>query len=105
MRIECLARRITDGGARVWLDGESIHIRGGRPLANALIEQLRRNKLEVIEALRRLPVCAECGAAISPDEPEAWWGLNRVHLDCGKAAWQRVWKNEDQTAEKARLAS
>lgn len=105
MSISSLARQITDAGARVWLDGESIRIRGGRALPNAIIEQLRRNKLEVIEALRRLPVCAECGAAISPDEPEAWWGLNRVHLDCGKAAWQRVWKTEHQTAEKERLAS
>ena len=105
MSILSLARQITDAGARVWLDGELIRIRGGRALPNAIIEQLRRNKLEVIEALRRLPVCAECGAVISPDEPEAWWGLNRVHLDCGKAAWQRVWKTEDQTAEKERLAS
>ena len=59
MSISSLARQITDAGARVWLDGELIRIRGGRALPNAIIEQLRRNKLEVIEALRRLPVCAE----------------------------------------------
>ena len=105
MGILSLVRQITAGGARVWLDGELIRIRGGRALPNAIIEQLRRNKLEVIEALRRLPLCAECGAVISPDEPEAWWGLNRVHLDCGKSAWQREWKNEDQTAVEEELAS
>ncbi len=105
MGILSLVRQITDAGGRVWLDGEAIRIRGGRPLARALIEQLRRNKLEVIETLRRLPVCAECGAVISPDEPEAWWGLNRVHLDCGKSAWQREWKNEDRTAVEEKLAS
>ena len=95
-----IIRQARGAGILIELDAN-----GGRALPNAIIEQLRRNKLEVIEALRRLPVCAECGAVISPDEPEAWWGLNRVHLDCGKAAWQRVWKTEDQTAEGERLAS
>ena len=65
MSILPLARQVTDAGARVWLDGKSIRIRGGRALPNAIIEQLRRNKLEVIEALRRLQVCAECGAVHS----------------------------------------
>ena len=105
MGILSLVRQITDAGVRVWLDGEAIRIRGGRPPANTLIEQLRRTKLEVIETLRRLPVCAECGAVITREEPEAWWGLNRVHLDCGKSAWEREWRNEDQTAEKQTLAS
>jgi hypothetical protein len=100
-----IVRQIAAAGGRVWLNGESVRVAANGPLPNAIIEQLRRNKLEVIEALRRLPVCAECGAVISPDEPEAWWGLTRVHLDCGKAAWQRVWKTGDQTAEKERLAS
>jgi hypothetical protein len=38
--------------------------------------------------------CTECGKAINPDDPETWWGTDRVHLDCGKAAWRRKWRGE-----------
>jgi hypothetical protein len=89
-----LLRQITDAGALVWLDGEAIRIRGGSALPDAVVEQLRRNKPAVMEALRGLPVCAECGAVISPDEPEAWWGLDRVHFACGKDALRRARKIE-----------
>ena len=41
-----------------------------------------------------LPVCGECGDAIGPSEPECWWGLDRVHLSCGQAAWARAWRPE-----------
>jgi len=40
------------------------------------------------------PPCVECGDPIASDEPECWWGLHRVHLDCGKAAWRREWRGE-----------
>lgn len=38
--------------------------------------------------------CVECGDAIGSAEPECWWGLDRVHLACGKRAWAREWKGE-----------
>jgi hypothetical protein len=52
----------------------------------------------------KAPVCVECGAAIDPSEPETWWGLDRVHLDCVKAAWRREWKGKVLPAEAAAYA-
>jgi NAD-dependent SIR2 family protein deacetylase len=57
-----------------------------------MVEKLRRDKPEVVEVLRLLPVCCECDAKIL--EPAiAWWGGKPVHLDCGKAAWARERKH------------
>jgi hypothetical protein len=33
--------------------------------------------------------CSECGRPIGADEPETWWGVNRVHGHCGEEAWRR----------------
>jgi hypothetical protein len=35
----------------------------------------------------------------SADDPECWWGLDRVHLSCGKNAWRREWKDQAPPAE------
>ena len=85
MTARSLVRQIADAGGRVWLNGESVRVAANGPLPNAIVEQLRRDKPEVVEVLRLLPVCCECNAKIL--EPAcAWWGGKPVHLDCGKAA-------------------
>jgi hypothetical protein len=95
-----LVRQIADAGGRVWLNGEAVRVAANRPLPNAIVEQLRRDKPEVVEVLRLMPVCCECAAKII--EPViAWWGGRPVHLDCGKAAWARAWKGVGPSADAA----
>ena len=49
--------------------------------------------------------CIECGHSIGQADPECWWGLDRVHLACGQAAWRREWRGAvpavDAPAEEA----
>ncbi|MGZ9021121.1 MAG: hypothetical protein ACXW3S_14445 [Rhodoplanes sp.] len=93
MTASSLVRQIADAGGRVWMDGESLRIAANRPLPNAIVEQLRRDKPEVVAVLRLLPVCCECAATIV--EPVcAWWGGRAVHVDCGRTAWARQWRGE-----------
>jgi hypothetical protein len=49
---------------------------------------------EVAKKEKKVPAtrCVECGHQIGPDEPETWWGLDRVHRDCGERAWRREWR-------------
>jgi hypothetical protein len=65
-----------------------------------LNEQTRENAntAKKAEKVRSLS-CVECGHPIDPDEPETWWGLDRVHYACGKAAWATAWKREALPAE------
>jgi hypothetical protein len=91
MTLRSLVRQIADAGGRLWLNGESVRVAANRPLSNAIVERLRREKPEVVEVLRLMPVCCECGAKIL--EPvSAWWGGRPVHLDCGERAWHREWR-------------
>jgi hypothetical protein len=88
-------RELSARGIRVRVTGDRLRLRGPEDVLTAeLTESLRRHKTEILEAARRCPTCGECGALIGPDEPECWWGVDRVHLDCGKAAWRREWKGE-----------
>jgi hypothetical protein len=64
-------------------------------------ERLRRHKPEILKAARRWPACSECGAVITKDDLEAWWGLDRVHVDCGRRAWARAWRGETLPAERS----
>jgi hypothetical protein len=91
MTARSIVRQIATAGGRVWLNGDALRVAANGPLPNAIVEQLRRDKPAVVEALRLLPVCCECGAKIL--EPViAWWGGRPVHLDCGERAWRREWK-------------
>jgi hypothetical protein len=89
-------RELAARGIRVVLQGDKVTLRAtaGGGLTPELVERLRGKKAEIFEAARNFPKCPECGAAIFPDEPETWWGLDRVHLDCGKAAWRREWHGD-----------
>jgi hypothetical protein len=88
-----LLRELDARGIRVVARGDRISLRGPETLLTQdVTERLRQHKAAIIAAARRCPTCVECGAAIGPDEPEAWWGLDRVHLDCGKTAWAREWR-------------
>ena len=88
-------RELSARGVRVLVAGDRLRLRGPDHVLTAeLTESLRRHKTEILEVARRCPTCCECGAAIDPDEPEAWWGTSRVHLSCGKAAWRREWRGE-----------
>jgi hypothetical protein len=93
-------RELAARGIRVVLQGDGrVSLRGpGSALTAELTERLRQHKREILEAARKFPTCSECGAVIFPDEPETWWGLDRVHLDCGKAAWRRVWEGDADAA-------
>ena len=93
-----LVGQIADAGGRVWLKGESLRIAANRPLSNDIVDQLRRDKPQVVEVLRLLPVCCECAAKII--EPVcAWWGGKPVHVECGKSAWAREWQCEVPPAD------
>jgi hypothetical protein len=95
-----LLRELSARGIRVVVQGDRVSLRGpGNVLKAELTDRLRQHKSEILEAVRHCPICIECGAAISPDEPETWWGASRVHLACGKAAWAREWKRETPPAE------
>jgi hypothetical protein len=89
-------RELAARGIRVVLQGDGrVSLRAPESALTAeFIERLRQHKREIFEAARNFPKCPECGAAIFPDEPETWWGLDRVHLDCGKAAWRREWHGD-----------
>jgi hypothetical protein len=98
MTPRCLVRQIADAGGRVWLNGEAVRVAANRPLPNTIVEQLRRDKPELVEVLRLMPVCCECAAKII--EPLcAWWGGRPVHLDCGERAWRREWKGRALPAD------
>lgn len=102
MTTQGLLRELDARGIRVVLQGERVSLRGpGDVLTAELTEHLRQHKPEILEAARRCPKCAECGAVICPSEPECWWGLDRVHLACGKAAWQREVMPADAATEEA----
>lgn len=45
-------------------------------------------KSGILDAL----TCPLCKGALASDEPETWWGRDRVHYACGLAAWEREWK-------------
>jgi hypothetical protein len=61
-------------------------------MARRVLEEQTRESENTTKKRINSPVCVECGVPIGPDEAECWWGLDRVHLACGKAAWQREWK-------------
>lgn len=71
----------------------------GEVLTAELTNFLRQHKPALVEAARHCPACVECGAAIGPDDPECWWGVARVHGDCGRRAWARQWKGEALPAD------
>jgi hypothetical protein len=100
MTARSLVRQIADAGGRVWLNGEAVRIAANGPLPNAIVEQLRRDKREVVEMLRLLPVCCECGAKII-DPVITWWGGRPVHLDCEERAWRREWQGAALPADAA----
>jgi hypothetical protein len=82
-------------GIRVVATGDRLCLRGPDHVLTAeLTEHLRQLKPEILEAVRHSPKCCECGAAIGPADPECWWGLDRVHLDCGKRASARERQGE-----------
>lgn len=86
-------RELAARGIRVVVTGDRLSLRGPEDVLTAeLTEHLRQHKAEILEAARRCPKCSECGGVIGPDEPETWWGLDRVHYACGQAAWRREWK-------------
>lgn len=88
-------RELSARGIQVWVTGDRLRLRGpDHALTAEFTEHLRQHKTEILEVARRCPTCAECGAVISPDEPKAWWGVDRVHVDCGKAAWGREWRGD-----------
>lgn len=87
-------------GVRIVVRGDRLSLRGPENvLTQSLTHRLRERKPEILEAARCCPTCCDCGAVIGPDEPETWWGLDRVHLDCGEAAWRRVWRGESLPAD------
>jgi TubC N-terminal docking domain len=88
-----LLRGCMKRGVGFVLQGDRLRIRDpGGILTQKEIESLRTQKSAIIAVARRLPSCSECGPIVGPDEPECWWGLSRVHLECGKAAWEREWR-------------
>jgi tubulysin polyketide synthase-like protein len=90
-----LLRDLSARGIRVVVRGDRLSLRGpGDVLTAELTQHLRQHKTEILEAARRCPTCCECGAVIGPADPECWWGLDRVHLDCGKRASAREWQGE-----------
>jgi TubC N-terminal docking domain len=90
-----LLRELERRGIRVVVRGDRLSLRGLETmLTQELTERLRQDKPAIVEAARRCPSCLECGAAIVPAEPECWWGLDRVHVACGKAAWAREWQGD-----------
>jgi hypothetical protein len=93
----CLVQQIADAGGHVWLNGDSVRVAAHGPLPNAIVEQLRQDKQDVVKVLRLLPDCCECGATLL--EPvSAWWGGRPVHLDCGKRACVREWRKAAPSA-------
>lgn len=88
-----LVQQIAVAGGRVWLNGKHVRITATGPLPNVIVEGLRRDKAAVVEVLRLLPACVECGAKIL-DCVAAWWGGQPVHVDCGERAWRREWRGE-----------
>jgi hypothetical protein len=93
-----LVQQIAVAGGHIWLKGEHVRITAAGPLPNGIVEGLRKHKAAVVEVLRLLPACCECGAKI-PDCVTAWWGGQPVHVDCGEAAWRREWKGEVPPAD------
>ena len=82
-------------GIRAVATGDRLRLRGpDHVLTAALTEHLRQLKPEILAAVRHCPTCCECGATIGPADTECWWGLDRVHLDCGKRASAREWQGE-----------
>lgn len=71
--------------------------------ARRVLNEQTREAENATKETKKVPAtrCAECGDPIAPDEPECWWGLDRVHLSCGKNAWRREWKGEAPPAEAA----
>jgi hypothetical protein len=60
-----------------------------------LNEQTRESKNTAKETSEDpLPRCIECGHLITLDEPETWWGTERVHFTCGRRAWLRECRGE-----------
>ena len=100
MTAVALLRELDARGIRIVVQGNRVSLRGPSEVLTAeLTEHLRQHKPEILEAARRCPTCSECGAAIGPDELECWWGLDRVHFSCGKAAWAREWKGDALPAD------
>ena len=89
-----LLRELETRGIRVVVRGDRLSLRGPESLlTQELTEHLRKHKPAILEAARRCPTCAECGAAIV--EPVAtWWGGSAAHYACGEAAWAREWRGE-----------
>ena len=48
----------------------------------------QENKSAAMPSIVDYPVCCECGLLIH-ERPEIWWGGERVHRECGEAAFQR----------------
>ena len=93
-------RELSARGIRVVVIGDRLRLRGPEDvLTSDLTESLRQHKAEILEAARLCPTCPECGAAIGPDEPECWWGVARVHIECGRCAWAREWRRETLPAD------
>lgn len=82
----------TTAGVR-FVPGEAIRLRTRATLPAELLARLRAAEAEVEAAVRALPACAECEAAIV-GPGAAWYGAAAVHADCGERAWRRDWRDE-----------
>lgn len=91
--IDALIRDATVAGVFFITDGADVlRFRSRRKPADVLLARLRTaSKAELVAALRRWPMCAECRARII-DAVGAWYGGHPVHLACGEAAWRRDWQ-------------
>jgi hypothetical protein len=93
MSANALLRELSERGIQVVVRGDRVTLRGPEGALNQeLTERMRQHKPAILGAARRCSTCRECGAVITPDEPATWWGPDRVHLACGKAAWDREWR-------------
>ena len=72
-------------------------------MARRVLNEPTREAEKATKETKKVPpsICVECGDAIGSSELECWWGLDRVHVACGKAAWRREWKGEVLPAEAA----
>ena len=70
-------------------------------LVRRLTEDSASKAPKVAKKAKEVPTvrCVECGDLIGSAEPECWWGLDRVHLSCGRRAWAREWRGEALPAD------